>query len=225
MVSIQALEARIAALERARYEESPAEIVVDDSMRRARLAVEENAVFSAVWKFVPESYYTWPLEKRAVCLGAPSIQNLCKSLLMENRKAPSDNSDSTNPKFVLVVVQYAAALNVKKLTTAVRALRKDVKKRLDECDFDFRIASEEDNRTITGFEHNSVTPFGLLKPVPIIVSSELEPLKFFWMGGGHEHLKLGMVFTEFCNALNPIVADISQPRTALELSKADQEDL
>lgn len=227
MVSIEELEARITVLERARYPQSSDDVVVvvvDESMRRARSSVEQHRIYSAVWKFVPPDYYHWPLEKRAECLDAPSIQYLCKSLLMENRKC-EDTSDPTNPKFVLVIVQYAAALDVKKLTNTVRSLRKDVKSRLDDTQFDWRIASEDDNRTITGFEHNSVTPFGLLVPsVPILLSAELETLKFFWMGGGHVHLKLGVSFTEFCRALQPIVADISRPRTEFEMSKTIDDD-
>jgi prolyl-tRNA editing enzyme YbaK/EbsC (Cys-tRNA(Pro) deacylase) len=217
--NIQDLLARCEALERARFGlDDKSKVVIDESIRRARLAVERSGVYSAVWKFVPESYYTWPLEKRAACLEAPSIHNLCKSLLMENRRAPAgdDNPDPTNPKFILVVLQYASTLDVKKLTNAVRALRSDVKNRLDETQFDFRIASEEDNRIITGYEHNSVTPFGLLKKVPIFAAAAIEPLKVFWMGGGHEHLKLAMAFSEFCGALHPVVADISQPRTNFE---------
>lgn len=245
--AIEELKARVEALERSRFDDDNNDsssvlptttatttgavlfrVVNDDSMRRARSRVEELGIFSACWKFVPEPYYSWPLEKRADCLGAQSIQHLCKSLLMENRKAASPmegDPDPTNPRFVLVVIQYAATLDVKKLANTVRALRKDVKNRLDESQFDWRIASEDDNRSITGFEHNSVTPFGILKPVPIVVSAALAPLRSFWLGGGHVHLKLGMSFAEFCRALNPIVADISRPRTALELTQMCESDL
>lgn len=222
---IEELQARVHALELQRYPQENAVSVVDASMRRARASVEELGVYSACWRFVPPPYYTWPLEQRAECLKAPSIHHLCKSLLLENKKVPVESGDPTNPRYVLVVIQYAAVLDVKKLGTAVRSLRKDVKARLDESSFDFRIASEEDNCEITGYEHNSVTPFGLLKPVPIFVSAALEPLKFFWMGGGHEHLKLGMAFSDFCRALSPVVADISQPRTAMEMSGDHQEGL
>lgn len=136
---------------------------------------------------------------------------------MENRKVDAGvKADSTNPRFVLVVIQYAAQLDVKKLTNAIRSLRKDVTQRLDLNDFNFRIATEEDNRRISGYEHNSVTPFGLLEDVPIVVASPLRDLQFFWMGGGHVHLKLGMAFSDFCKATNPVVADISQPRTSFE---------
>lgn len=212
--TLEALQARVDALERARFQLPSMISHVDKSMRRARLAVERHGLYSATWKFVPEPYYTWPLDERAQCLGANSIHYLCKSLLLENRKAVDNNSDPTNPKFVLVVIQYATTLDVKKLMNAIRALR-PVKDRLDDSQFEFRIASEEDNDNLTGYQHNSVTPFGLLQPVRIVLSQALVPLKFFWMGGGHVHLKLGMTVTDFCRALDPIVADISEPRIGM----------
>jgi prolyl-tRNA editing enzyme YbaK/EbsC (Cys-tRNA(Pro) deacylase) len=215
---LAALEARVTALERKRFQCPPNVEAVDESMRRARLHVEtaSKPCCSAAWKFVPEPYYTWELPQRAVALGAPSIYQLCKSLLMDNRKVPADQPhDPTNPKFVLVILQYAATMDNQKLVNAVRALR-PVQNRLDGSQFDFRIASEQDNSTLTGYEHNSVTPFGLLQQeqVTIILSAAVAELGFFWMGGGHVHLKLGMAVTDFVRALNPIVASISHPRAS-----------
>jgi prolyl-tRNA editing enzyme YbaK/EbsC (Cys-tRNA(Pro) deacylase) len=46
------------------------------------------------------------------------------------------------------------------------------------------------------------------------------PQRFFWMGGGHVHLKLGVSVTDFQRALQPIVADISQERVG-DTSVAD----
>lgn len=227
-IPVEDLLHRIAALEQRRNGTSlllasgSSAIAMDESIRRARRSVEEREIYSAIWRFVPDNYYRLPLEQRAVCLGADSIQYLCKSLLMENRKAASSD-DPTNPRFLLIIIQYAALLDVKKLTNSIRGLRSDVQNRLDESQFDFRIASEEDNRSMTGFEHNSVTPFGLLKSVPIIVSSDLLPLKFFWMGGGHVHLKLRVSLEEFCKSFNPILADVSRPRTIAELHDANSD--
>jgi prolyl-tRNA editing enzyme YbaK/EbsC (Cys-tRNA(Pro) deacylase) len=206
----------------------------DDSVRRAVRAVQALGVYSARCRLVPPPYYSWSLERRAACLGTKptaaaaakaivSPQSLCKSLLMENKKwAPSHagdcaadkNNDPTNPRYVLVVIQYAATLDVKKLTTAVRALRTDATGRLDASQLEFRIASAQDNSEITGYRHNSVSPFGMVvRTVPIVIASAIAPHKFFWCGGGHENLKLGVAFSEFCRALNPIVADISEPRS------------
>jgi prolyl-tRNA editing enzyme YbaK/EbsC (Cys-tRNA(Pro) deacylase) len=226
---IQELRSRVEALEWKRFDKSARrkETIIDESVRRARHSVETLATlhYSACWKFVPEHYYDTSLAQRAKFLDAPSIHFLCKSLLLENRKVAEDAPDDpTNPRFLLVVLQYASILDVRKLTNAIRALRKDVKQRLDDSQFDFRIASEANNERITGYSHNSVTPFGMKcqqngqnsPAVPIILSKALIPLQFFWMGGGHVHLKLGMSVSDFCHALHPIIADISRPRTAAE---------
>jgi len=213
---IPALLQRVEALEKKRFACPHDDVVIDEQMRRARLAVEQASLYSTNWKWVAKEYYTWPLAGRAKALGAPSTDYLCKSLLMENRKAPEekDTQDPTNPRFVLVVLQYEATLDTKKLINAIRALR-PVPDRLDATtDFDIRIASEEDNSRITGYDNNAVVPFGLLQPVPIILSAPIMPLRYFWMGGGHVHLKLRMTVDDFSKALNPIVADISQPRTS-----------
>ena len=210
-----ALENRIAVLERARFK-CPKDISVDDSIRRARYHVEQLHLYSANWKWVPPTYYDWPLEQRAKTLGARSTELLCKSLLLENKKVtdnPSTEDIKTNPRFLLVMIQYEATLDVKKLATSIRRLR-PVEDRLDESQFDFRVASSEDNDRLTGYTHNSVTPFGLKDPtLPIVLSSDIVPLQYFWMGGGHVHLKLGMSVSDFLKLPNSRVMELSVPRS------------
>ena len=212
-MSLEELIVRIEKLEKARYA-CPNGITIDESMRRARIDVEKRGIYSATWKWVPPSYYDWPLEQRAEFLESPSTSLLCKSLLMENRN--SDGSDPTNPKFVLVVIQYEASLDARKLASAIRSLRPCVKDRLDYNQFDYRVASADVNDRLTGFSFNSVTPFGLLKDIPIVLTAAVIPFNFLWMGGGHVHLKLGMSVSDFLRATNPIVADISQPRSGVD---------
>lgn len=228
---LQDLEARVSALEAKRFASKGGPTVeVDEALRRARKDVENKHCYSAVWKVVPTPYYTWSLSQRADYLGASSIHHLCKSLLMENKKASATSTtpdSKDNPKYILVIVQYAATLDVKKLTRAIRSLR-PVKERLDESQFDFRIASTEDNDRLTGYQHNSVTPFGLASPssVCMVLSQAVADLGFFWMGGGHVHVKLAMTTKDFCQALSPIVADISEPRTltSAEMAAGDLND-
>lgn len=184
---------RIEALEKAYYGPESDELV-----RRARNDVEvRHKIYSAVWKWVPSDYYDWDLSQRAQCLDALSIQHLCKSLLMENRKKPGS--------FILVVLQYASTLDVRALGVAMKLTT-----------YDFRIADPADNDRITGYKHNSITPFGLLDTtVPIVLASAIVSLRFFWMGGGHVNLKLGMAVSDFCKALNPTIANISEPRSGV----------
>ena len=228
MGSLDELEARVSALEKKHYK-VPANVEeIDEQVRRARAAVQEKArLYSSVWKWVPTDYYQRSLAERAKCLGASSVDFLCKSLLLENKKMAGGNNDVVvsspkNPRFVLVILQYAATLDVKKLTSVIRRLL-PVSERLDESMYDFRIAAPEDNDRITGYANNAVTPFGLQEPVPIILTENVVKLRFFWMGGGHIHLKLGVATSEFCEALNPIIGDISNPRTG-EVDAGDMED-
>jgi prolyl-tRNA editing enzyme YbaK/EbsC (Cys-tRNA(Pro) deacylase) len=182
------LEERIAALERKHYDVPTnliSTVVVDESMRRCRQDVERLGLYSANWKWVPEMYYDWPMEQRAAVLTAPSTQHLCKSLLLENKKAAVAGPDfEFHPRFVLVVLQYQAELSTDLLTKSIRRLR-PVQERLDaSSNFDWRVADPADNDRITGYQFNSVTPFGLQEDVPIYLSSAVAELGYFWMGGG-----------------------------------------
>lgn len=186
-------------------------------MSRARSAVIKSNCTSAVWKFVPSDYYAYDLEKRRQTLGATTTFQLCKSMLMENIKCDnSDCTDRTNSRYYLVVVQYEAEINGKKLASEIRALRPAGKDRLPPNKFDFRLASSEDNDRLTGYVHNSVTPFGMSDDkVPIVLASAIKDVRpaFVYMGGGHVDLKLGMAVEDFVKGTSAIVADVSDARS------------
>jgi len=55
-----------------------------DTARRVRLACESLGLQSALLR-VPSNYYELELEERRALLNAPSIHNLCKTILMEVR--------------------------------------------------------------------------------------------------------------------------------------------
>jgi hypothetical protein len=178
-------------------------------------------------------------------LNASTPQALCKSLLLENRKYFSaihdqkvlSTDDPTYPRFVLVIIQYISSLNTCKLTTAIRSLQSNILHRIDSNYFDWRVAESIDNDRITGYAHNSVTPFGMLiddqwhhqsnnncrsindntnmDNVRVILSlAAASDSRLLWMGGGHVHLKLGVatsefMSTKFCNNHTVLVADIT----------------
>lgn len=190
-----------------------------EQVMRARRAVIGSKCYSAVFKWVPEDYYSYPLSKRKDTLNAVSTYQLCKSMLMENKmfdpSLQSSKDDYTYSQFYLVVLQYEGAINNKKLCSEVRGLRR-LADRLDPSKFDFRVASEEDNARLTGFSHNAVTPFGMKENVPIILAKaivdndDMQP--FIWMGGGHVHCKIGVSLHDFITSMSPYILDISDPR-------------
>lgn len=54
-----------------------------------------------------------------------------------------------------------------------------------------------------------MSPFGLCSKIPVILDKSIANLEtpFFWMGGGHPDLKLGMSVDDFLKA-GGIVCDI-----------------
>mmetsp|Transcript_10832 Transcript_10832/g.20261 ORF Transcript_10832/g.20261 Transcript_10832/m.20261 type:complete len:251 (+) Transcript_10832:190-942(+) len=187
-----------------------------EEITRARNSIANHKIYSAVFRWVPDNYYGFTLEKRAEILGSHSTFQLCKSMLMENKACILSEENEMYSQFYLLVLQYEASINTKKLQSEVRALR-PVKSRLDPSKYDFRVASEDDNARLTGYSHNAVSPFGMLHNVPVILSkaiveqSDMSP--YVWMGGGHVHCKLGLAVSDFIRALQPHILDFTDPRS------------
>jgi hypothetical protein len=145
---LQDLRKRISALEGKVYNPLDSSIEIDEQIRRARHAVEFTyRCYSAQWKWVPSDYYSLPLSSRAKILNACNVQQLCKSILMENKKFLVDevakgNASRAYSRFYLVVVQYTSAINTKKLELAIRKLRKVGEGRLPVNYFEFSVARE-----------------------------------------------------------------------------------
>ncbi len=136
---------------------------------------------------------------------------------MENKSFdPAQADGSTYGRFYLVLLQYESTINNKKLQSEIRALR-PVANRLDPSNFDFRVASEEENARLTGYSHNAVTPFGMLENVPIVLSKAIvdteDMTQFIWMGGGHIHCKIGLSVSDFIGVMKPLVLDVTDKRS------------
>ena len=176
-------------------------------MRLARAAVEASSErwLSAIWKWVPPNYYDLTLEDQRQALGAYSMTQMCKSFLVENRSCKKlDCSDRTNSRFYLLVIRHDAVIDNLKLALEIRSLRPPGPGRLGPSQFDFQVV--DDTRT--------VTPFGMKDgTVPVVLAkdvvTEMSKPKFIWMGGGHEHVKLGMALDEFLKGTDAIVADVT----------------
>jgi prolyl-tRNA editing enzyme YbaK/EbsC (Cys-tRNA(Pro) deacylase) len=229
----QNLEQRVEDLEYAAFYPSnfpPPSHTEHEQMMRARKDILSLKMYSVKFTWVPEYYYSLTLQERADILGARSTSQLCKSMLMENKafdpnliveggpKSSTMARRNLNPlysQFYLVILQYNAVISMKKLQSELRALM-TINKRFEPSKFDFRVASDQDNDTLTGFMHNAVTPFGIKEKVPIILAqtivSDTEISRFIWMGGGHVHLKVGVSIAELIDALNPLVLDVTEPR-------------
>jgi hypothetical protein len=83
------------------YEQILEDLMGEDNDVQRRLRDECIALGLTMWRLkrVPKDYYSWSLEERRDVLGAPSIEYLCKSMIMHNTKCVDEEG-----KYVLVVI-------------------------------------------------------------------------------------------------------------------------
>ncbi|KAM6557850.1 hypothetical protein CsatB_004869 [Cannabis sativa] len=187
--------------------------LVAESDTEARLSsiLRSHGVKDFCFKKVASDYYNWPLEARRDALSAPSVDHLCKSIVLVNTQAPSnvtDCSDRNNSKYYVVVVQYTARFNAETVKNFLYSLNdgKIAKKK-----FNLRLAPEETSAKLTGYEHNAVTCIGLKTDIPVILDEAITKLNpnFFWLGGGEVDLKLGIRTSEFIDCVKPFIVSCS----------------
>ncbi|KND01173.1 uncharacterized protein SPPG_04264 [Spizellomyces punctatus DAOM BR117] len=164
---------------------------------------------------VESDYYDWTLERRAARLNAPSIAHLCKTILFENTKwkPTGDTLDPVNSQFYCVVVQYVDKMNAQKLMNFVRDLGN---KEIPRKHYNMRVASEEKNMALTGYETGGVTPFGMKANVPIIITKNMTMLEppILYLGAGHRDWKIALPIDDFITATKCYVADLEASPTA-----------
>ena len=203
--------AEIAACQVAQ-EVTPVQARVMDEAKRLGLS---SAMF---WR-VRSDYYEQELPWRRDVLGASSVQQLCKSMIMENTKlTPEEAAAAGRIKYVCFVLQYAGSkLNKEKMHDAVRAM--EGAKAVGKKQYSIRMVSPEISDSLSGYPHNAVTPLGMAHPVPVLLSHKLKSLPDaqLWLGGGEVDLKMRVDVTELMTKLvyeqagrPPIFADITE---------------
>ncbi|GAX80352.1 hypothetical protein CEUSTIGMA_g7791.t1 [Chlamydomonas eustigma] len=186
------------------------------TQNRLELELKNNKCSSFRFVRAPPDYYAQALEYRMRCVGASSVNHLCKSMIMENTRAhPSVDgwSNPLNSKYYVVIVQYTARLHTEKLKNFVYKLSEG---KIGKQYFNMRLAPSDVSDTLSGFVHNAVTPIGMATPLPIILSHRIPALQpdFFFLGGGEVDLKLGLLASQFIKAYAPMIADCTYDNIA-----------
>ena len=181
---------------------------VDPSQARVMAAAEKAGLSSAQFWRVRSDYYDQELPWRRDVLGASSVVQLCKAMIMENTKVGEMTLEQATSagrvKYVCVVLQYAGAkLNKEKLHDAVR--RMDGKNALGKKQYSLRMVSQETSDSLSGFEHNAVTPLGMVTSVPVLLSDKIKTLPEgkVWLGGGHVDVKMRVDVKELVEKFAP----------------------
>lgn len=103
-------------------------------------------------------------------------------------------------------VQYTARLNADKLKNHIHRLNQG---RVGKQYFNMRLCPEDVSDSLSGYEHNAVSPIGIKTPLPIILSHEITKLQpdFFFLGAGEVDVKVGFSAAEFVDKYQPMVVD------------------
>jgi len=185
---------------------------VDTVMARMQGLASSSGLTSARFLSVEPGYYDQPLEWRCKRLCAGSVDELCKSIVLENTRLDKD-SDPQRVRCVLVIVQYVAKLVHAKHAKLIDAVQQIEASRglpaMGKKQYSFRLLDGDECASLTGFEYNAVTPLGL--DLPMLLSHKIAelPSGSFWMGGGHVDLKLNLGISETVDKLKATVADIT----------------
>eukprot|EP00439_Symbiodinium_sp_Y106_P045247 s1620_g5.t1 len=191
----------------------PSEDVEGESLLKVKArmqeALAELGLTAALLPVDPHPpYYEQSLEWRRDRLGASSVEELCKSVVMENTKLEGDTDGRV--RSVLVVVQYVAKLHKEKLIKVVQAMEAERGlPALGKKQYNMRLLEGAACQAITGCGHNAVTP--LKQDLPMILSDAITKLPSgqFWLGGGHVDLKLRLQVEEAIRVMKMTVADVT----------------
>ena len=140
---------------------------VQKAMEDKAKALNLSALLLAVDADPP--YYEQSLEWRRDRLSANSVEELCKTVVLENTKLDA-SSEAGRVRCVLVIVQYVAKLHKEKLIKVVQGMEsaKGLPP-LGKKQYNMRLLEGTACQEMTGCGHNAVTPLGQV-PVPWDVS-------------------------------------------------------
>lgn len=177
---------------------------------------KDNKVFSATLAWVPSDYYSHSLQWRRDILKADSINNLCKTVLLENTHCVNqDCSDPRNSRYYMILFQYVERINTESVMRVVKSWNEGLGKKK----FNFRVAPSADSEKLTGFMHGGVVPFCNNILIPVIMSSSIVSISpsYIWIGAGHVDCKLRVDIHEFINVVMPEIASVTVPLSEEEL--------
>lgn len=182
--------------------------------------LRRGAVTPAVFVRVPAQYYDEDLHFRAACVASATaaarvdVAQLCKTICMENTKCTErTNADASNPRWILVLVQYTARLNQQKLDKFLHERANRAKAAaglppIPKSKFHARLARDEDSERITGYKSGGVTPFAAAEEAPVLVSDQIGiEGGEAWLGGGETDLKMRVRVEDAVRALGAEVVD------------------
>ncbi|CDJ53965.1 YbaK / prolyl-tRNA synthetases associated domain containing protein, putative [Eimeria brunetti] len=174
----------------------------------AAAAAGHKCIFR-LFRINPKAYYSVSdLSERLEMLGAASVNQLCKTIVVENTKQTGPE-DRLNSRYYLVVLQYQDKLNGERVKDLIKAENAKVGRRLGNKKLNFNFCNSFES--LTGFKRNGVTALNPKSKTPVIISIKLFFMQqqIVFLGGGAPDLKLELPLLDLVRLTNPIIGVVS----------------
>lgn len=179
--------------------------VMGDSRDGLALPVPYKSTYKVFRISDPKAYYSAEsLEARLPMLGAQSVDQLCKTIVMENTKHTGEE-DRLNSRYYLVVLQTKDKLNGERVKDLIKAENAKIGRRLGNRKLNFNFCPSFE--ALTGFKRNAVCPFASKTPLPVIISRPVISLypKTVFLGGGAPDLKAEVSVLDLVRITKPLI--------------------
>lgn len=176
-----------------------------DTILGLPLPVPYKSMFNVFRIPNPAAYYAAEsLEERLPMLGAESVAQLCKTIVMENTKLAGEE-DRLNSRYYLVVLQTKDKLNGERVKDLIKAENLKIGRRLGNKKLNFNFCPSFES--LTGFKRNAVCPFASKTTLPVIISRPVLSIfpKTVFLGGGAPDLKVEISVLDLVRITNPII--------------------
>lgn len=175
---------------------------------------EEKNVYSYNIKQADSNYYNLSLDQRREFLGSNCNDNLCKTIILENKNFDETKESKYYKRYYMCIVQYISEFNAEKISKLLKKRQNDnCEEKLSNKYFHFRLSKDEVAFEMTGYYFNCITPY-LMKSdsIEILFPENLMSVYpyYLWLGGGEIELKVGISIFDFINLYKSkiIIGDI-----------------
>lgn len=190
--------------------------VTDLTYQKLRLCkfFNQNNIYSYNIKQANSNYYDLTLDQRKEFLGSNIKDNLCKTIILENKNFDESKESKFYKRYYMCIVQYINEFNAEKIAKLLKKRQNDnCEEKLSNKYFHFRLSKDEVAFEMTGYYFNCITPY-LMKSdsIEILFPDVLLNVYpyYLWLGGGEIELKVGISIFDFINLYKSkiIIGDI-----------------
>lgn len=176
-------------------------VELDELKLRLTNYLMKNKIYSFKLAEVPSYYYKRTLEERRQLVDTYTKASLCKSVIVENTAFDDKIKCPIYRRYYLIVVQYVNEFYAEGICRILKAyINEKYGLKISKSKYHLRVCDKKTAYEMTGFTFNGIGPY-LMKENNLLFIFPMSLYKmypnFFFLGGGHRDLKVGVSVNDF----------------------------